>query len=297
VVGRALFGIDLNADAREFGLAFTTAQRLITRRQREVPVPAWVPTPSNLRYRAAITRIDEFIADLILTRRQLATQPPDVLGLLLTARFDDGSSMSDRQVRDEIATLFIGGHETVANHLVWTFYLLAQHPDIEAQLVAEWQAVLGDDTITADHLARLPFTDRVQAESLRLYPPVWTLARRVVESDRLPSGLALRRGDELLLSQYASHRNGSVFPDPERFDPDRWSSEAGRAAPNAAYFPFGTGPRYCIGEPFARLEAAVVLATIGRRFQLRPASERRVDKEALIAMRPRHGLPMRLHAR
>jgi cytochrome P450 len=235
------------------------------------------------------------VQGLIAARRRLSVQPPDLLGMLLDTRYDDGSPMSDTQVRDEVATLLVAGHETVANHIAWTFYALAHEPAVEAQLVEEWRELSGDGTDSIESLSSLRYMDAVLAESLRLYPPAWTLARKTVAQDRLPSGLVLRPRDEVLISQYVAHRNAAVFPEPERFDPERWLSDV--RPPISAYFPFGTGPRYCIGEPFARLEAAIIMAGIGRRFALRLVPGQRIEKQGLIAMRPRFGLRMQLMAR
>jgi len=298
IAGRALFGVDLQgAAAADFGLAFTRVQKLLIRRQRQVPLPLWLPIPSHMEYRRDIARINAFIGTLVSARRRLPEQPADLLGLLLSARDENGAPMADDQLRDEVTTLLLAGHETVANHLNWTFYELSRHPHIEARLLQEWARVIGDRPATLEDLSSLPLTETVLMESLRLYPPAWTLARHVVRDDRLPSGLTLRAGDEVLMSQYVSHRNAKYFPEPERFDPDRWTPEFRRQAPVTAYFPFGVGPRYCIGDAFARMEAALILVTIGRQFALRPIAGQRIEKEALIVMRPRYGMQMMLAER
>jgi cytochrome P450 len=297
IAAQALFSTDLRGSTRELALAFTEAQRLITRRQRRVPIPVWVPTPTNHRYRRAIARIDEAVHGLIARRRTLAEQPPDLLGMLLAARFEDGSPMPDQQVRDEVTTLLMAGHETVSNMLCWTFYLLSQHPAVEARLHAEWRAVLGGRTPALADLPALRYTDQVLAESMRLYPPAWTLARRAVRAEKLPSGLELRPNDEILLSQYVCHRNPEVFPDPERFDPGRWTPEFVKEVSPYVYFPFGSGPRYCIGEQFARVEAALVLPTLGQRFRLKLVPGQVIATEPLISLRPRYGMKMELEAR
>jgi cytochrome P450 len=297
VVSQALFSVDVRMSARELGLVYLSVQRLITRRQREVPIPLWVPTPANLRYRAGIAHINRAIAGMIAARRALAEQPPDLLGMLLAARYDDASPMSDRQIRDEIATLLMAGHETVANHLIWTWYLIALHPEIEARLLAEWEAAPAGEAPSPEQLKGLRYTAMVLAESLRLYPPAWTLARHTVAGDRLPSGLVLRPGTDVIISQYVCHRNPAWFPDPERFDPERWTPEFEKAVPASVYFPFGAGPRYCIGEQFARTESLLILTAIGRQFQLRLAPGQTVRKQALITLRPRRGLKMELISR
>jgi cytochrome P450 len=297
VAGHALFGVDVGENVNELGEAFVTAQRLIRRRLGKVPIPLWAPTPANARYRGAIATMNRFIGGLIEARMKLETQPADLLGMLVDIRYEDGSRMSQREIRDEVATFLFAGHETVSNHLNWTWYLVSRHPEVEARLEAEWESVLGGAIPTLDQIPQLRYTAMVMAESLRLYPPVWTLARWVVAEDRLPSGLALHPPCEVHLSQYVSHRNPALFPDPERFDPGRWTREFEKALPAGVYYPFGAGSRNCIGEQFARTEAALVLAAVGQRFRLRLAPGQTIGKQALMTLRPRHGLKMELVAR
>jgi cytochrome P450 len=294
VVGRALFSIDLCREASELGNAFTLAQRLLTRRQQRVPIPLWVPTPANRQYLGAISHINDSIANMIAARRRLPESewPRDLLTMLLSARFEDGSMMPEAQLRDECVTLVMAGHETVTNTLLWTWYLISQHPDVEAKLVGEWGAVFGDHTPTVADYPALRYTNMVLSESMRLYPPAWTLARKVLKDDPLPSGLTLPAGCEAILVQYICHRNGKYFPEPDKFNPNRFDPETKPYCPQYAYFPFGGGPRYCIGESFAKLEAALVLATIGRRFELRLSPGHRIGLEPLISLRPRYGMRM-----
>jgi cytochrome P450 len=294
VVGRALFSIDLCREASELGNAFTLAQRLLTRRQQRVPIPLWVPTPANRQYLGTISHINDSIAKMIGARRQLPESewPRDLLTMLLSARFEDGSSMPEAQLRDECVTLVMAGHETVTNTLLWTWYLISQHPDVETKLVAEWESVFGDRTPTVADYPALRYTNMVLSESMRLYPPAWTLARKVLNDDPLPSGLTLPKSSEAILVQYICHRNGKYFPEPDKFDPNRFDPEIKPDWPQYAYFPFGGGPRYCIGESFAKLEAALVLATIGRSFSLQLAPGHRIGLEPLISLRPRYGMRM-----
>ncbi len=297
IVGRTLFSVDLTGEAAELGDSFVTAQRLVIRRMQKAPLPRWVPTLANFRYRKAIRRIDEAICDLIEARRRSEEELPDLLGMLLKTRNEDGSSMGDRLIRDEAITLLLAGHETVSNNLSWTFHLLSENPDVDKALLEEWIEVLGERTPEMDDFCRLPVTDRVLAESLRLFPPAWILARKALEEDILPSGLRIRQGDEVILPPYVIHRNPAFFDDPERFDPARWTQEMKKSLPTGTYLPFGVGPRYCIGEQFARTEAAIVLSTIGQRFRLNVLPDQRIGREAMITMRPRYGLRVKLEAR
>ena len=205
--------------------------------------------------------------------------------------------MDDRLVRDESVTALMAGHETVSNSLVWTFYLLAQHPEARQRVVDELHRVTDARLPTAADIASLQYTGMVFAESLRLYPPAWTLARRVLQPDLLPSGLLLPADSEVLLSQYVCHRNARYFPDPERFDPERFDPGIESDLPQFAYFPFGGGPRYCVGEPFAQMEAILLIATILQQHELELQPGQDIVPQALISMRPRNGIRMRVRRR
>jgi len=296
IVGRTLFGIDLTDEAQEIGEAFTTVQRLLVRRMQQVPIPKWVPTQTNSRYKKALRKIDTFITDLIHSRRRLSEQPSDLLGMLIDARYEDGSEMEDGQMRDELVTLLTAGHETVSNALNWTFYLLSENPDADDLIHQEWQDILKGKSPDMEDFSQMVYTDKVVAESMRVCPPAWILARTAVESDTLPCGVEIRPKDEIILPPYVLHRNPKFFPDPDRFDPERWTPEFKKSLPAGVYLPFGIGPRYCIGEQFARSEIAVILATIGQRFRLRMLPGQNVEPEAMITMRPRYGLKMKLEA-
>jgi cytochrome P450 len=221
-----------------------------------------------------------------------------LLTLLLTARDTEGDAggMSDKQLRDEAVTLFTAGHETTANALVWTWYLLAQNPAAEAELHAEVDRVLGDRPATAADVERLEYARRVLAESMRLYPPAWVIAREAATEYEV-GGYRVPAGSVLLMSQFLLHRDARFWPHPERFDPSRFTDEARAARPRYAYFPFGSGPRSCIGEGFAWSEATVLLATLARRWRLELLPGQRVRLHPTITLRPRDPLMMRVVAR
>lgn len=229
-------------------------------------LPEWAPTPRTIRTRKAVARIDTLLYRIIAARR--AGEPKDdLLGTLLAAQDDDGARMSDKQLRDEAVTLFLAGHETTALTLAHTMYLLSKHPDVERKLHAEIASVLGDRTPTSDDARALPYTERVIKESMRLYPPAWTTGREAAEDVEI-GGWHVPKGAQILTSQWVVHRDPRWFPNPEGFDPDRWTPERAKEIPRYAYFPFGGGPRICIGNHFAMLEATLMLAILVQRFRL-----------------------------
>jgi cytochrome P450 len=227
---------------------------------------------------------------------QAAGSAKDLLTLLLTARDEDGNSMSDQQLRDEVITLLLAGHETTALNLSWTWYLLAQNPAVEAKLHAELDAVLGGRLPSARDIAKLQYTDRVIRETLRLYPPAWRIFRRTEEPFTI-GDYALPAGSNIVLSQWVTQRDPRWFSEPERFYPDRWSEETAAKLPRFAYFPFGGGPRVCIGAGFAMMEATLLLATIAQRFRMRLAPNQRIEPLASITLRPKNGIRAELQER
>jgi cytochrome P450 len=201
--------------------------------------------------------------------------------------------MSDQQVRDEVMTLLFAGHETTSNLLAWTWYLLASHPEVEQRLRAELDEVLGGRLPTVEDLANLPYGYRVLEETLRLYPPAWSLARKALVDDDI-GGYVLPASTIILMSPYVTHRHPAFWEEPERFDPDRFTPERVAVRSRYAYFPFGGGPRQCIGNTFALMEAHLILATVAQRYRLRLVPDHPVEPQALLTLRPRDGLPMLL---
>jgi cytochrome P450 len=300
IVGRTLFDADVEAEADEIGAALTETLALFG---RSVALPYFeildrLPLPSNRRFERAKARIDATIARLIAERRGAPAGRSDLLSLLLAARDTegDGRGMTDAQVRDEAITIFLAGHETTANALAWTWFLLAKNPDAEARLHAELEAVLGGRTLTVADLPRLRYTEMVLAESMRLYPPAWIVGRRAMEPYAI-GGYGVPRGSIVVACQWVTHRDPRFFPDPERFEPERWTTEAKETRPKFSYFPFGGGPRVCIGEGFAWMEGALVLATIARRWRLRLEDDRPLVPAPSITLRPKGGIRMRIEAR
>ena len=299
IVAETLFGADVEGEAEQIGHAIATSMELF-RSYMSLPFASLrqrLPLPSPRRVLKARARLDETIYRLIAERRAAAADRGDLLSMLLLAQDEEGSGgMTDAQLRDEAMTLFLAGHETTANALTWSWYLLGQHPEIEARLHTELDAVLGDRRAEAADVPRLTYTSAVLADSLRLYPPAWVIGRRTV-LDYEVAGYRVRRGSIVLLSQWVMHRDPRFFPDPERFDPDRWTDEARAARPRFAYFPFGAGPRICIGEQFAWMEGVLVLATLARRWRPRLAAGQRIALQPSITLRPAGGMRMMLDLR
>jgi cytochrome P450 len=239
-----------------------------------------------------VARLDALVYGLIAERQRDGRDHGDLLSMLVLARDDEGGGrMTDRQLRDEVITLLLAGHETTSNALTWTWYLLSQNEEVEARWRDELHRVLGDRAPTFEDLPGLPYTEMVLAESMRLFPPAWGMGRRALRDVTL-GGFTIRKGAILALSPYIVHRDERFWPDPLRFDPDRFTAEAKAARPRFAYFPFGAGARSCIGEPFAWMEGVLLLATIGQRWRLRLLPGHPVELKALMTLRPRYGMRM-----
>ncbi|HYA98069.1 MAG TPA: cytochrome P450 [Methylomirabilota bacterium] len=296
IVAKTLFDADVAGDAREVGRALEVLMHLNTNFRNLVLIPAWVPTPRNIRSLLAVRRLDRIIYRIIEQRRSSGRDAGDLLSMLLAARDEDGSRMTDRQLRDEVITIFLAGHETTAINLSWTWWLLARHPRVEAKLHAELDSQLAGRSPSMDDLPRLPYLDRVLAESLRLYPPAWGMARLAVEEAEI-GGYRIPRGAGISFSQWVVHRDPRWYDNPEEFRPERWENDLVKRIPRFAYFPFGGGPRQCIGNGFAQMEAALILATIAQRFRLRLVPDHPVVPMPTITLRPRHGIRVILESR
>jgi len=248
-----------------------------------------LPTPRNIRATIATRRLDKIVFRFIEERRASGKDSGDLLSMLLAARDDDGSRMTDRQLRDEAITIFLAGHETTANALSWTWMLLSQNPAVEAKLHAELDAVLAGRTPALDDLPSLRYTGQVITESMRLYPPAWGMARIAIEDVEI-GGYPIPKGCGISLAQWVVHRDPRWFDAPEEFRPERWEGDLMKRLPRFAYFPFGGGPRQCIGNNFAVMEATLLLATIAQRFRIRLVEGRPVVPMPSITLRPRSGV-------
>ncbi|HEY3789970.1 MAG TPA: cytochrome P450 [Urbifossiella sp.] len=294
---KTLFGLDDHADRETFVSALRSAFFMLSEKFRSlVRVPLWIPTPRNLRLKKAIAHLDHVLAGFIAAGRSRKEPGDDLLSILINAKDDDGSKMTDRQLRDEAMTLYLAGHETTALTLSWSWLLLAQHPRVEEKLAAEWRRVLAGRTPTPDDLPNLPYTDAVITEAMRVYPPVYLIGREAT-CDLELGGYRVKRGTTVFMSQWASHRDSRYFTDPEKFIPERWEDGLAKRLPKYVYFPFGGGPRVCIGNTFALMEAAILLATVGQRYRFTLAEDAVIDVNPQITLLPAYGIPAVLEPR
>lgn len=293
IVAKTLFNADVLGDAKAVGDAMTVLQHASSSLDM---IPKRIPTPKHLRERRALQALDAVVYRIINEWRRQNVDRGDLLSMLLLARDDDGEPMSDKQVRDEAMTLFLAGHETTANALNWTWYLLSQNPDVERRLHDELDSVLQGQPPTLADLKRLPYTDMVVKESMRLYPPAWGFGRKAAVDTQL-GGYDIPAGSALNCGVIHVHRDPRWWPNPMRFDPDRFDPGREQSIQKFAYMPFGGGPRICIGNTFAMMEARLLLATMASRYRLLLPLGTHIKPEPLITLRPKGGLRMRLQRR
>ncbi len=289
VVGETLLSTDVTAEADTVGPALTTLlEHLIHRTTHPLALPEWVPTPRNLAFRRALERLDAVVLELIARRRRGGGPTDDLLAMLMTMRDPEtGEGMDDAQLRDEVMTIFLAGHETTANLLAWTTVLLGRAPEVERRLVDEL-APLGARRLTMADLPTLRFSSMVLRESMRLYPPVWTLGRLVEEDDEV-LGYRIPKGAIVFVSPWVIHRLPEFWTDPQAFDPDRWAEEDPRRA-RGSYLPFSMGQRKCIGDGFAMMEGQLILATVLQRVHLALSPGQQFEPEPVITLRPKGGV-------
>jgi cytochrome P450 len=295
IVGRTLFSIDLGGEANEMGKAVELAQHAANDYATSlVRFPLHWPTPLNRRVKKARAAHDAVAYKILEERKRDAAPRNDLLAMLLEARDEEtGEGMTDEQVRDEMVTLIAAGHETTASTLAWTFYHLGKRPDVARGVVREVREVLGDRAPTLADLPQLDYTRRVIEEAMRLHPAV-TGVERVANEDDVIDGYHVPKGALIAVMMWTLHRNPEYFPNPNHFDPDRFLPEAVARRPKHAYLPFGAGPRICIGNSFAMMEAQVLLARISQRFRLLLDPNHPIFAESLVTMRPKHGIKVRL---
>jgi cytochrome P450 len=299
IVGRALFSIDLSGEANTLGMAFVEGMDYLNYRLNHVFAwPLFLPTPRNFRLRRALAAIDRIIQEMIEERRQSGEEGEDLLSMLLEARYEDtGLGMTDEQLQNEMGILIGAGHETTANALTWTFYLLSENPEVEEALHRELDQVLQGRAPAVSDLPALPYTRMVIEESMRLYPPAWILTGRETIAEDQIAGYTIPARSTVFISPYVTQRDPRFWPDPERFDPNRFAPEAAAERPRFAYLPFGGGPRKCIGADFAMTESQLILAAVAQRYCLRLKPGWAVEPDPIFTLRIRGGLPMRLEAR
>ena len=299
VVGQTLFSADIESEASEIGEALTTVLKMF--RMLMLPLAEYLeklPLPAVRRFEKARARLDATISGLIRERRASGQDTGDLLSMLLLAQDDEvnGDHMTDTQVRDEAMTLFLAGHETTANALTWTWYLLSQNPECEQRLHQEIDTVLDGRVPELADLEQLRYTEMVLAEALRLYPPAWAIGR-MAKAPFVLGGFHIPAKSILIMSPYILQRDARWFENPERFDPERWSSEAREARPKFSYFPFGGGARVCIGERFAWMEGILAIAALAQKWNLRLDPDQLVEPLPLITLRTKYGMRMRVEPR
>jgi cytochrome P450 len=296
IVGRTLFDADVRGEAKEVGAALQVISDFYSAiLEKPFVPPDWWPSPAMRRFRRHARNVDRIVRRIIEDRRASGQDHGDLLSALLQAQ-DEGGGMSDQQLRDECITLFLAGHETTSLALANTLYLLSEHPEIEQRVHEEAMTVLGDRNATSDDIEELVVTERAIKESMRLYPPVYAIGRTVLEDYEL-GGYTAEAGITLVFAPWVTQRHPDYFDDPLCYDPDRWLPERAKSIHRYAYFPFGGGPRICIGNHFAMTEAVLVLATLvrRRRFELLPGETLRLKPS--VTLRPTRGLKMRLSPR
>lgn len=303
IVAKTLFGADVGQRSEIVGEALEAVLQHFTHAEYFfVPLLRRLPTPRMRKFFAAKARLDEVIGSLVRERRAGAaassdqTQGSDLLSMLLHAKDVDGSSMNDAQLRDEIMTIFLAGHETTAIALTWTWMLLSQNPSVEAKLHASLDEVLGDRLPTVADLPKLTYADAIIRESMRLYPPAWSIGREAMEDVTL-GGFSIPKGTQVWINPWGIHHDARWYAEPFALRPERWLGDAAKSLPKYAYFPFGGGPRICIGAGFATMEAVLLLSTIARAAKLRLPPGHRVEFLPSVTLRPKHGLPMTVQTR
>ncbi|MDQ6940049.1 MAG: cytochrome P450 [Verrucomicrobiota bacterium] len=298
IAGKTLFNVDFDTKAPELRSVLTTILKatrfnnlLVASKHLEK-----LPLPVHRRFARDAKQLDDMIREMIDERRAGPCDDPDLLSVLVSMHKQSKRGLTDQKIRDQILTFFIGGHETIASGLMWTWYLLAKNGDSATKLRAEVDAVLGQRLPTVEDIERLPYTRMVFSESMRLYPPVWIMGRRALAEVKL-NGCTIPSGSYVHVSQYLMHRDARFFPEPERFDPERWTQEAAAARPKFSYFPFGGGGMQCIGEGFAWMQAVFAISILARRWEMKVQPGLRVELQGQITLRSRHGMPMILKKR
>lgn len=297
IVGKTLFGSEVGTEAR--GVAEALDHILPLDNTVIGPFGTWIirlPFPSHRRFFKSLAYIDTVLYRMISEHRANGDQG-DLLSMLLAAQDeDDGHRMSDKQVRDEAITLFLAGHETTALAMTWTWYLLSQHPEVEARMHEELDRVLGGRVPAFEDYARLDYTRRVFQESMRIYPPAYMIGREAIEDTTLGE-YRIPKGSIVIMSPYVTQHDARYFPEPEKFDPDRWLPENSAGRHKFTYFPFGGGRRLCAGEPFAWMEGVLVMATLCQQWRATLVPGHEIGFELYVTLRPKGGMPMTLHRR
>ncbi len=296
IVAKTLFNSDVADESRNVAEAIEVIMAYFLKPNRLLPFRELLPSRENREFRAAIRQVDDVIFGIIHRRRAEGTDPGDLLARLLAARDDEGSGMTDRQLRDECVTLFLAGHETTAQALTFAFYLLCQNAEVADRLAAELDAVLDGRPPAVADVPNLVYTQAVVRETMRLYPPAWAIGRQALEDFEL-GGYFVRKGTQFLISQWVLHRDPRWWEAPEQFRPERWNDAFSRQLPKGTYIPFGDGPRVCIGNHFALMEAVLLLATLAQTYRVAAVPGETLSLSPSITLRPKAGTRMLIRAR
>lgn len=298
IMSKTIFTLDAIEDAQAVTTTMSQMQEALSKRLlAAVQLPDWIPTPNNIKTKKVLDALNKLIFGIIEDRRRSNEDRGDIISMLLLARDEEtGEQMSDQQLRDELLTLFIAGHETTANTLTWVWYLIAQHPEIEQKLYEELDAVTAGRTPTFQDLMSLKYNEMVIKESLRMYPPAWILVRQP-NADVEVGGYQIKKGTTVFVSPYVTQRDARYYPDPETFMPERFSPDSEKKIPPYAYIPFSGGPRVCIGNSLAMMQMRLIVATIMQQFRLRYTHTKPLKPASLITLVPEGGLTLKVENR
>ncbi|WP_216827442.1 cytochrome P450 [Alkalihalobacterium elongatum] len=294
IITKTMFSMNFEEGSKVIGEPIETYMKIAVKRMRSIlPMPLWLPTKNNKHYKKSIATLKQALTNIIEIRRKTDDKYEDLLGILMRARSEeDGLGMSDQQLMDELMTIFLAGHETTANTLTWTMYLLSNNPHVMNKLNAEIKEIIGDRKVEPHHYTQLTYTQNVFWESLRLFPPAYVIGRQVDEDVEI-GDYFFKKGEMILISPYVMHRDPLYFDEPDLFLPERFETGLLKTLPQFAFFPFGGGPRVCIGNHFAVMEAVLILACIYQRYQVTLAPvHHKVKPQPLITLRPKHGVKM-----
>lgn len=293
IAARALFSHDIGHLKDEITEHITIVNEFtMGALSKPLRIPLWVPTSTNIVYKKTLKRLDKIIYNLIESRRKSEEKYHDLLTMLIEAKDEEtGEKMNDLQLRDEVMTLFLAGSETSSNALAWTAYLLAEHPEVREKMYEEIHTEIGDAVPNAENILKLKYTSMVIQESMRLFPPAWVLGREPIK-DVFLEGNKIKKGSQLYISNFVMHRHKHFWKEPDKFDPLRFTPEMIKMRPKFAYFPFGAGPRFCIGNNFAIMEVTIALALLAQKGIKMTLADKKVEMEPLITLRPKNGLKM-----
>ena len=295
IIGKTMLSADFKNESKSVGESLTYLLKALEKRVLHgINFPMWVPVPANTQFKNKRKVLDAIIYKLISDRRKTGNQKGDLLDMMMESRYEDnGEAMPDNLLRDELMTVFLAGHETTATALAWTFYFISKHPEVYKKLRKEVKEVVGDDELTFQHLQQLKYTKACLNESMRLRPPVWVIGRRATEDNMLGDYL-IKKDTTVLMSPYIVHRHKDYWKNPEIFDPERWETEEVKQMDKFAYFPFAAGPRMCIGNNFALLEADIIITKIVQQFDFSYIGKEEPEMEPTLTLRVKNGMPMQI---